>query len=432
MLTPRLDHFATESVVVDHGLACAPICTPNRGILLTGRYPTRTGVYANDQGLAAGTPTLGDLFRNAGHHTGYIGKWHIHAGERFVPRPFRAGFDFWHATNCNHDTFTRRYWEESATPAVDEPGWQPPHETDLALRFLQTRPRERPFALFVSYTPPHNTHGPGFTPHRDVMLPPDLDAEMRAVGYTTEMQYHAPAEFLSRYGDVSRLPRRANVTGDYGHEAVPGYYAGCTAIDHEFGRLLDGLEAEGLASDTLAVFTSDHGELLGSHGRMQKSTWHEESVGVPVLVRWPGKLSPHHTPLLFSSLDWAPTLAALAGIAPLAATDGTDLSEALRTGDLADAPCEALLCYFAMRDTQLAARQGDTACGWRALRTHDACYVVRREGDGGGLVHLRYDLDADPFQLRPSVSENPLDSDLLARLRARLLSVADPFARLLG
>jgi arylsulfatase A-like enzyme len=431
VLTPRLDRFAAEGVVAEHGLACSPICTPNRGILLTGRHPTRTGVFANDQGLAAGTPTLGDLFKNAGHHTGYIGKWHIHAGGRFVPRPFRAGFDFWHATNCNHDTFTRRYWEESETPVVDELGWQPPHETDTALRFLEQRPRDRPFALFVSYTPPHNTHGPGFARHRDVTLPPELDAEMREVGYTTEMQYHAPAEFLSRYGDIARLPRRGNVPGDYGHEAVPGYYAGCTAIDHEFGRLLDALDAQGLAEDTLVVFTSDHGELLGSHGRMQKSTWHEESVGVPVLLRQPGRLAPRRLPLLFNSPDWAPTLAALAGIAPLPATDGADLSHALRTGDCSTAPQDALLAYFAMRDTQLDARGGDVACGWRGLRTADTTYVVTRDRHTGTLTHLRHDLAADPLQLHPETGPRVLDPALAARLRVRLEAVADPFASLI-
>ncbi|MDR0353931.1 MAG: sulfatase [Opitutaceae bacterium] len=523
--TPHLDRFAAESAVCDHAVACNPISTPNRGIMMTGLYPTRTGVYANDHGLRPGTPTIGDHLKTAGYWTAYIGKWHIHdSTSRFVPRDRRQGFDYWHATNCNHDTFTRRYWEENETPVIDTPGWQPPHETDTALRALRDRPRDRPFALFLSWTPPHNTHGPGFIRHRDVELPRDMADEMRAVGYPLEMQYHAPEEFEAHYQNGAPPPRRANVPGDYARDALAGYFGACESLDAEFGRLLAGLDRQGLAENTLVIYTSDHGEMLGSHGRMQKSIWFEESIGVPLLVRWPGRIAPARHPLVFNSLDWAPTLLGLAGApAPTPARfDGTDhsatlLAPAPSTDATTDAttpasqiqnpeagnqnpeariqnsefrsqkpearipnpearspnpefrnqnsearsrkpeaqiqqpasqirnpkseipnpkaqsqnPPDALLCYFAMRNTQMDGTPEGIAQGWRALRTRRHTYVVSRDRRAGTLEHRLYDLEADPYQLAPRQAAGCLDRALLARLRARLAQVGDPFENLL-
>jgi arylsulfatase A-like enzyme len=480
--TPHLDRFAAESAVCDHAVACNPICTPNRGIMMTGLYPTRTGVFANDHGLRPGTPTIGDHLKAAGYWTAYIGKWHIHdSASRFVPRDCRQGFDYWHATNCNHDTFTRRYWEESETPVVDEPGWQPPHETGVALRALCDRPKDRPFALFLSWTPPHNTHGPGFARHRDVELPRDMADEMREVGYPLEMQYHAPEEFEAHYQNGVTPPRRANVPGDYGRDAVAGYFGACESLDAEFGRLLAELDRQGLAENTIVIYTSDHGEMLGSHGRMQKSIWFEESIGVPLLVRWPGRVAPSRLPLVFNSLDWVPTLLGLAGAAPDAARfDGADHSRhllcttataatvgaanavaangaatAVATGAAArqsenpksqienpkpqienpkskiQDPPDALLCYFAMRNTQMDGTPEGVAQGWRALRTRRHTYVVSRDRRAGTLEHRLYDLESDPLQLAPRRSAAGMDPALLERLRARLAQVGDPFEKLL-
>jgi arylsulfatase A-like enzyme len=422
--TPHLDRFARESVVVDHALACCPICTPNRGIMMTGLYPTRTGVYANDQGLAPDCPTIGHDLRQAGYWTGYIGKWHIHAGDCFVPRAYRSGFDYWHATNCNHEVFTQKYWEEGPDPVLDVPGWQPPHETAVAQRCLRERPKGQPFALFVAYTPPHNTHGPGFDRHAEVELPPDQAAAMHAAGYPLEMQYHAPEEWERGYRS-QELPRRGNVPGDYAQAALPGYLGSCTAIDHEFGVLLQSLAEAGLADNTIVVYTSDHGEMLGSHGRMQKSSWHEESVGVPLLVRWPGQLAPRRLPLVFNSLDWVPTLLGLLGIAPARPLDGSDLTTDLHAG--AGEERAALLGYFAMRCTAMDGTPAGVAQGWRALRTRDRSYVVTAGSKSARAEHRCYDLVADPLQLRPRVANGVIDAGLVQRLHARLTAVNDPF-----
>jgi arylsulfatase A-like enzyme len=518
--TPHLDRFALQSAVCDNAIACNPICTPNRGIMMTGLYPTRTGVYANDHGLAPGTPTIGDHLQAAGYWTAYIGKWHIHnSASRFVPRDCRQGFDYWHATNCNHDTFTRRYWEEDGQPVIDEPGWQPPHETDVALRALRDRPADRPFALFLSWTPPHNTHGPGFTPHREIELPSDFAGEMREVGYPLEVQYHAPEEYEAHYANgAAPATRRPNVPGDYARDALPGYFGACESLDAEFGRLLAGLDRLGLAENTIVVYTSDHGEMLGSHGRMQKSIWYEESIGVPLLVRWPGRIAPARHPFVFNSMDWAPTLLGLAaataqptahsgtqstvhrdgaaarldnaaahrdgavarlaahrdarlnganhsahfdGIdhsarllgetaspAPGAPASGAPASASLASGapasgtpddaapasgasDNAAPADDALLCYFAMRHTQMEKDAQGAARGWRALRTPRHTYVVSRNRHTGELEHILYDLETDPYQLTPRKSAACLDPALQARLRAHLTRVADPFASLL-
>ena len=430
--TPHLDRFAAESAVCLNAVACCPICTPNRGIMMTGRYPTRTGVYANNHGLQPDTPTIGHFLQAAGYWTGYVGKWHIYEGGVFVPRSHRSGFDFWHATNCNHETFTRIYWEEDPQPVVNEAGWQPPHETSVAMEKIRQRPMDRPFACFLSWTPPHNTHGPGFVRHSDVELPADYAAEMRAAGYPMEMQYHAPVAYAERFVHQT-LPRRANVPGDYAHEALPGYFGACESLDDEFGRLMAVLDEEGLSDNTIVVYTSDHGEMLGSHGRMQKSIWFEESVGVPVLVRWPGRIRPERHSFVFSSLDWVRTLLGLVDAPPASHLDGSDWSAAL-LGPVGSRPPErdeALLCYFAMRRTQMAASAAGAAMGWRALRTAQHTYVVKLDHNTGEGGHLLYDLGADPLQLNPRRGAAPLDFSLHTRLRDQLSRVDDPFAALL-
>ncbi|HEX2101227.1 MAG TPA: sulfatase [Candidatus Synoicihabitans sp.] len=431
--TPHLDDFAAESAVCINAVACCPICTPNRSIILTGRYPTRTGVFANDHGLQPGTPTIGDYLQAAGYWTGYVGKWHIHDGGNFVPRSRRAGFDFWHATNCNHETFTRIYWEEDPQPVVNEMGWQPPHETSVAIEKIRHRPKDRPFALFLSWTPPHNTHGPGFTRHPDVAVPADFADEMRAADYPLEMQYHAPGAYVERFANQT-LSRRGNVADDYAREALPGYFGACESLDHEFGRLLAVLDEEGLSEDTIVVYTSDHGEMLGSHGRIQKSVWFEESIGVPLLVRWPRHIRPAQHSFVFSSLDWARTLLGLVDASlPSAGLDGGNHSAALLSASSSSSreSDEGLLCYFAMRRTQMEESPAGAAVGWRALRTGQHTYVVKRDRLTGSLEYLLYDLAADPLQMNPRCGGAPLDRSMHTRQRNQLGRVDDPFIALL-
>jgi len=179
VITPALDAFAGESAVFTNALSSSPLGAPYRASLMTGRYPVSTGVTTNGVGLGKDEAALGALLKNAGYRTGFIGKWQLfdnglgddiawQVGSRgqFVPPEHRFGFDYWHATNCFHCTFWRLYYEDTPEPVVDEEGWQPEHEADAAIRFIKSEAAgKRPFALFVSMVPPHNTYGGEFERH---------------------------------------------------------------------------------------------------------------------------------------------------------------------------------------------------------------------------------------------------------------------------
>ncbi|MBX3736257.1 MAG: sulfatase [Candidatus Didemnitutus sp.] len=428
VLTPNLDAFARQGVLATQAVATCPVCTPNRACMLTGRFPHGCGVLANDDVLSPAVPTIGDALRDADYHTAYIGKWHLHHGAQFVPRSHRGGFDFWHANNVNHNLFELSYWEESPEPVVRGSGWQATHETDVALRHLRERPKDKPFALFLSWVAPHNTHGTGFAPYADFPVDDAYARMMEEAGYSgRDIQYHAPAEFEAPYRD-RKLPRRPNVPDGYAAPALPGYFGGCTAVDAEFGRLLDYLDGAGLADNTIVVYTSDHGEMLGSHGLMQKFVWHEESISVPLLVRWPGQLpAGARTDALINSPDLMPTLLDLLRVRAPAGLDGRVLSRCLRDPAFAG-PEEAGLCFFAPRRRVLEQSGTRDNLGWRALRTPRHLFVADADARRGGYRELLYDLERDPFQLSPTV--NPTDagaSDLRRRLATWLAERGDSF-----
>jgi uncharacterized sulfatase len=387
--------------------------------MLTGRFPQGNRVLANDDALSPKIPTIGDALRTAGYHTAYIGKWHLHHGSQFVPRVSRPGFDFWHANNVNHNLFELTYWEESEEPVVSCSGWQPTHETDVAIAHLKSRPKNQPFALFLSWVAPHTTHGNGFVPHETFPVDPEFNAMMNAAGYSgSDVQYHAPEQFMALYRN-RELPARPNVPDGYGAAAAPGYFAGCTAVDFEFGRILEYLREAGLEDNTLVVYTSDHGEMLGSHGLMQKFTWYEESVAVPFIARWPGRLPANrHTPALLGSPDHLPTLLALLGVDLPEGVEGRDLSACLLDPEVSG-PDFAGLCFFAARRRILDTSDSPESLGWRAIHTERELFVAAYDHLGANFRELYYDLSSDPYQLAPQVNANSARQD---HLRKRLAS----------
>lgn len=424
VITPNTDRFAGESLLFTNALSASPLCAPYRATLLTGRYPHSNGVTGNGIGLRPGETTIGTVLKSEGYQTAYIGKWHLydngiddwidwHFNQRgqFVPPDHRFGFDYWHATNCNHRTFWRLYYENSDEPAVCQPGWQPYHDIDMAVNYLKnTRRPDSPFALFVSMVPPHNTHGPGFVHH-------EVPEFQKNAPQLRRLQHHAPDEYEDIYKG-RKLRRRENVIDNYGYYCLPGYFGACTGLDDQFGRLLDCIRDEGLENDTIVVYTSDHGEMMGSHNRFGKFVWHEESIGIPFIIRWPGHVKTGREDILFNSVDVMPTLLNLMG-APIPETvEGSDLSAALN-GKIESPPEAALL--------QLG--------NWHALRTDRYTFVVNENTTQGTFDRFLYDLEKDPFQMHPLRAGDGADSllrEMGKHLNTWLRRTGDPRADIIA
>lgn len=304
--TPNLDRFATEGIRFTQFYAAAPVCSPSRAGLLTGRTPNRCGIY---DWISAGSPvhlrdsetTLPALLRQSGYATCLSGKWHLNGIEEVEGpgSPSRHGFDHWFATQNNaapsHENPKNFY--RNGRPAVELKGYSADLVVEEAVRWLGSVPRQRPFFLYVAF----------HEPHEPVASAPDL---------------------------VDLYPR-AKKRG----EAL--YYANVTQIDRAFGRLMAALDARGARENTLVLFSSDNGpEWLDrypvawrSHGsagllRSQKLSLYEGGIRVPGLLRWPARVRPHQivqTPACL--LDVLPTACEITGAPrPQKPLDGESLA----------------------------------------------------------------------------------------------------------
>jgi arylsulfatase A-like enzyme len=367
-----------------------------------------------------------------GYRTGYIGKWHLDipslnrsedpedgatdAWDGWTPPgPRRHGFDFWYAYNCNGKHFHPNYWKD-APERIDIDRWSVAHETEMAIEFMEQGPDHQPFALFLSWNPPHNP-------------------------------YVAPDPYLDLY-EGKDVPDRPNVVPDERYrERYLSYLAAVSSCDDHFGRLMSCLEEKGWSEHTIVVFTSDHGEMMGSHGRYAKSIWYEESIGIPFIIRWKGTIDPGMEQMPFACYHFMPTLLGLMGIEIPGTVEGTDYSELIRGGKQDKATSAVIAGYgnpaqllAVGQEPSIWALQADRlhksgidwrTVGYRGLRTDRYTYVVSRGRKGDDLKRYLYDNLNDPSQLNPQTgihaSEHEIMLELDAELQAWLQKMHDPF-----
>jgi arylsulfatase A-like enzyme len=392
--TPNLDRLAEEGTIFVRAYANAPVCTPSRATILTGKYPLTTKVVANDLPLPEKERTIGEILRDAGYRTGYIGKWHLDGVPRnkFTPPcPRRHGFEFWAAWNCAHDYFHGKVFRDKPEPVLLT-GYEPAAQTDIALDFLRQHD-DRPFALFISWGPPHDP-------------------------------YHQVPENFKRLYDPEKLELRPNFREPQGlplplseedrkvglRGCIANYYAHITALDEQVGRLMRALDEMGIAENTIVVFTSDHGDMLGSQGMLKKQQPWEESINVPLIIRWKGQVPAGRvSEKLMSLVDLAPTLLSMMGLEVPPDMEGVDLKEYVLGGQGPEIDSVFLMDLVPADE---AAMQGLKE--WRGVRTKR--YTYARFIDGRELL---YDNDVDPFQLRNLASE-PSAANVKAQLEAEL------------
>ncbi len=414
VVTPNLDRLASEGVVLAQAVVNYPVCSPMRAMFMTGRYPHSNGVVGNCNSVTApfgyelrqADRTWSDVLADKGYSLGYIGKWYLDAPHEpyvessnntaemawneWCPPERRHGFDSWYAYGT-YDQHTRPMYWAADTPRdeafyVDQ--WGPEHEADRAIAYIQNeggdfRDADQPFALVVAMNPPHMPYGlvpekyvayyDGKT-YRDLLVRPNVDVD----------------------GDspMSELARTQ----------TKNYFAMVTGVDEQFGRILEALEEEGLANDTIVLFTSDHGNCLGTHGQISKNNHYEESMRVPFLVRWPGRIEPRHDDLMISTPDIFPTLLDFMGFAEdiPAEVEGASYASILLTGE-GERPTSQLYLWVP---------PGEPAGGRRGVRTRRYTLMIEKTGDRVTETTL-HDNKEDPYQLRNIADESP---DVVERL----------------
>ena len=425
--TPCLDAFAARSFTFHNAIASSPVCCPNRACWMTGRFHQGHGIFKNEETAIKPEQILAGNFKEQGYQTAYIGKWHLsgkHPNSQPVPETERKDFDYWYRAKT-HTHFALEY-EENGTMVNAGRGWQPGHEVDRAITYMK-QVGNNPFFMVLSFGPPHNGVYPGRGERRHT--PGTFFHRANAYGY------YAPAEFEGPYTGLQEKDVRGNIRPVPVHDgptegemesalgAVPGYFGACSAVDADFGRLLDYLKSSGLEKDTIVAFTSDHGEMLGSHGLMTKGVCFEESIRVPMSIYVPG-LAGGDEQRLFNSPDVLPTLMGLAGVhCKHAGLDGVDHSAYLRGDRSVRDPELAYIGYANFRGfrtkryTYATALQGGSLGGREGLYARN---MLKR-----GTDHLLFDLHNDPLQLQPiqrgdAAHTDALIDDLHAELRTQL------------
>ena len=433
--TPNIDRLARDGVRFDNCFCTDGICAPSRAVILTGKHSHLNSVRDNAVAFDGGQPTLPKFLQAAGYQTALLGKWHLKSDP--------TGFDYWSILPGQGEYYNPDFIE------MGEPKRQPGYCTDLltemALRWLRTgRDPDRPFFLMLHHKAPHRNWQPAPRHLRRYDGQPIPEPETLFDDYATRSaaareQEMTVRDHLTLDSDLKMGPAPERLDDEqkraweeaYGPKRetflkekpegealvrwkyrryMEDYLSTVEAVDESVGRVLDELDATGLARQTLVVYASDQGFFLGDHGWFDKRFMYEESLRMPLLMRLPGFIPAGSARSeLVQNLDFAPTFLELAGLAPPADMQGASFLPLLR---------------------------GERLRGWRQsvyyhYYEYPAVHMVKRHyGVRTGrykLMHFYYDIDAwelydlqrDPRELR-NVYDDPGYAGVRENLRLEL------------
>ena len=383
--TPNMDRLAAEGVRFRKAFVTLSLCAPSRAAFLTGRYNHLNGVANNHTPFPTNSVTHASLMRAAGYATAYIGKWHM-GGQRGQ----RPGFDY-SASFIGQGRYVDCPFEINGEPTPTT-GWVDDVSTEYAIKFIKEH-RDKPFSIVVGFKA---CHGPCEPPER---------AKDRFADATARSVPNLGVHAIYRAGKQIE-PSEAKA---FAPTTNPNYFRCISAADDNLGRLLKALDDLGLANDTVVVFASDNGFYKGEHGLGDKRSAYEESLLIPMIVRYP-KLVPKAKALdeMVLNIDLAPTFLDLAGLPIPSEMQGRSWRPLL-TGKSADWRKSFLAEYF-------LENQYPGTPTLVAVRTADA-KLVRYPGHDEWTE--LFDLARDPYETK-NLAADPAHKDLLTRIQAEL------------
>lgn len=351
VITPTIDKLAKNGVVFTHAISNFPLCSPYRGMMLSGLYPEQNGIWNNckkgrDHSLRNDIETIPDLFFKAGYNTSYFGKCHwlkteplydkegnyvgtteapggnyVNEYDTYIPTgKTRHNIEYFYQALKDEHFNPRIYSSDPLTIEGKKDGelfmpkiFSPKNEADKIIKYLKNehgqRDSKKPFCMIWSMNPPHN-------PWDDA----NTDMESLHENYDTDKFPNIDKNLVVRENadlEVAKYARH--------------YYANVTSSDKYIGLVIDELEKMGLLDNTIVLFSSDHGEMMGSHGDTGKNAFELESLSIPFIVHWPKGLKKGISDVLFGAPDVLPTVMGLAGLKTQIpkAIQGTDFSSLL-------------------------------------------------------------------------------------------------------
>lgn len=392
--TPNMDRLAAEGASLSRAYANCPICTPSRGTIFSGRHAHAGPVAYFFDVYKPAAPSSATILQDAGYHTAYFGKWHcgIVRDQRppaaddigawspnRTPEHHRAGFQDWNGFEVMNQPFNSYFYRDSETEPRKLDGYQTDVLTDLAIEYLEAHGNDRPLYLVLSVEPPH--------------FPLEAPEEYE--------RFHPEAlQVRDNFEDTPELRKQ-----------LATYYAMVENLDWNIGRLLDAIERLDTFKDrTLTIYTSDHGDFMGSHGLInRKEHPQEESVRIPAIFHWPGVVPAEtRSDELFGLVDLLPTILGLVDVPIPTHIQGNDCSSLLR-GEPFTGP-----------EAQLIEMSGNPRWNldfldWRGLVTKEWKYAFYDTGH-----ELLFNLADDPCELNNLATT---DVDTRNRMKAALLDL---------
>jgi arylsulfatase A-like enzyme len=402
-VTPNIDRMATEGINFRQAVSSMPVCAAYRASLFTGKYVTSTGMVINELRMNPNQRCLGHVLKDSGYNSGYIGKWHLYSNQlgkhndpecSFVPPgKHRLGFDgFWAAYNFHHEYY-RTYYHKDTPEKIfhGENIYEPDAQTDMAIEYIAKHKADgSPFSMVVSYGTPHD-------PWDKKSVPEKYSNMFKDVKFSLPPNYSSAKDpYGDEWSNIDCDPEKLD-------EWMRIYYAMTANLDWNVGRIIDAVDRMGLAEDTIIVFTSDHGEMFGAHGRMKKNIFYDEAARVPMLVRCKGKIPAGSvSDCCFNTPDIMPTLLGLLGLGKSIPkeVEGMDLSHLVR-GQSGPEPEAAYLFNTG------ACAIWEDGHEWRAVRDKKYTYAVYRGGGKNDLPRkeLFFDNIKDSYQTENLVGD---------------------------
>ncbi|MDA2927102.1 sulfatase [Acidobacteria bacterium AH-259-G07] len=430
--TPNLDRLAREGMLFRNCFVTNSICAPSRTVILTGKHSHINGVINNRVEFDGSQQTFPKLLQRAGYQTAMVGKWHL--------KTEPTGFDYWQVLP-GQGTY---YNPKVRTPEgmKEYTGYTTHIITDIAMDWLENkRDKSKPFLLMYQHKAPHRAWEPGpkyLTMYDDVKIPePDTlfddyshrtsAAKVQAMTIAEHMNDRdlkfVPPRNLNEeqlekwnaaYGPKNEGFRKANLTGEelvrWKYQRYIKDYLRCVAaVDDDLGKVLEYLDHSGLANNTVVIYNSDQGFYLGDHGWFDKRWMYEESLHMPLIIRWPGVVQPGSQDFhLVQNLDFAPTFLQIVGVEAPDDMQGHSIVPLLRGEDPSNWRKSLYYHYYEFPGPHSVRRH----YGVRTERYKLIYYYTLNEWE-------LFDLKKDPDELH-SVHRHPAYSDVVQELTAEL------------
>ena len=441
--TPNIDRLAASGALFENSFCANSICGPSRATILTGTHSHINGFKSNGRGPFDQTQwTVSKALRTEGYNTAVIGKWHLNSQPE--------GFDYWEVLPGQGSYYNPVFLQMNGGQS-QETGYCTDITTDKAVAWLEGRDQEKPFFLMCQHKAPHRTFAPALRhldAFDDVTIPEpptlfdtyenrsaSLAANEMEIDRHFDWMYDAKVRKDER-GDVVLPPpdrygaieyRRMNDDQKRAWDAhfgpenqaflarfesmspkevvqwkyqryMKNYLGTVKAVDESVGRLLDYLDENGLADNTIVIYSSDQGFYLGEHGWYDKRWMFEESFKMPFIIRWPGVTTAGSRPAqLIQNIDYAPTFLEAAGLPAPAVVQGRSIAPVLR-GNVENWRTSIYYAYYEKGEHNVPQHYG--------VRTSTQKLFFLPDWDEWQL----FDLENDPLEMR-SVYDDPAYAD---------------------